>query len=702
MTSGTPGPSSFVPGLFPVNSSTPDPSALLQSVFGFSGFRPGQAEIVEAVLAGENVLAIMPTGGGKSLCFQLPALCRDGVTVVISPLIALMRDQVRALRAAGVMAGALTSGNTEEETEAVFQGLDDGRIKLLYMAPERLASAATVQMLRRVGTRLIAVDEAHCVSQWGHDFRPDYLRIGELRRTLNVPLAAFTATADEETRAEIVTRLFDGAAPSTFLRGFDRPNLRLAFQVKDTPRQQILAFAAARKGQSGIVYTATRAKTETLSQALHEAGHSACFYHGGMEAEDRRRVEVRFQQEDGLIVVATIAFGMGIDKPDIRWVAHADLPKSIEGYYQEIGRAGRDGAPADTLTLYGPDDIRLRRSQIDESPAPADRREADQARLNALLGLAEATACRRQVLLGYFGETSEPCGNCDLCDSPAALFDATEAVRKALSAMLRTGEWFGAGHLIDILTGTLTAKVKERGHDQLPTFAVGRDLSKPAWGAVFRQMMGRDLVRPDADRHGALRMTDAARPILRGEASITLRRDTVQSAGPKPIVRSLVSDEDAPLLSALKAKRRALAEAAGVPAYIVFPDRTLIEMAERRPASLDEMAQITGVGAKKLESFGAAFLEVITGAGPVALHPQRMRLAGRPAGGLFDRLAETQLRLARGEDGTGKPMSCTQAELRRIAEAQPSTLSELDRVASLGPQKLDRFGPAFLAVLRDG
>ncbi|MFN7595273.1 MAG: DNA helicase RecQ [Cereibacter sp.] len=680
----------------------PDPTALLQSVFGFSGFRPGQAEIVEAVLAGENVLAIMPTGGGKSLCFQLPALCRDGVTVVISPLIALMRDQVRALRAAGVMTGALTSGNTEEETEAVFRGLDEGRIKLLYMAPERLASAATVQMLRRVGTRLIAVDEAHCVSQWGHDFRPDYLRIGGLRRALDVPLAAFTATADSETRAEIVARLFDGAAPSTFLRGFDRPNLRLAFQVKDTPRQQILAFAAARKGQSGIVYAATRAKTETLSQALREAGHSACFYHGGMEAEDRRRVEVRFQQEDGLIVVATIAFGMGIDKPDIRWVAHADLPKSIEGYYQEIGRAGRDGAPADTLTLHGPDDIRLRRSQIDESPAPADRREADHARLNALLGLVEATICRRQVLLEYFGETSQPCGNCDLCDSPVALFDATEAVRKALSAMLRTGEWFGAGHLIDILTGNATPKVKDRGHDRLPTFAVGRDLSKPAWGAVFRQMMGRDLVRPDADRHGALRMTEAARPILRGEASITLRRDTLQSAGAKPAVRSLVSDGDAPLLSALKAKRRALAEAAGVPAYIVFADRTLIEMAERRPRSLDDMARITGVGAKKLESFGAAFLDVITGAAPAALHPQRMRLAGRPAGGVFDRLAETQLRLARGEDGTGKLLSCTPAELRRIAEAQPLTLSDLDRVASLGPQKLDRFGPAFLAVLRDG
>ena len=678
-----------------------EPIALLHSVFGFSAFRPGQAEIVEAVLAGQNVLAIMPTGGGKSLCFQLPALCRDGVTVVISPLIALMRDQVRALRAAGVEAGALTSGNTEEETEAVFAALDAGRLRLLYMAPERLAAAATLPLLRRIGTALIAVDEAHCVSQWGHDFRPDYLRIGALRRSLDVPLAAFTATADEETRAEIVTRLFDGAPPAIFLRGFDRPNLRLAFAVKDTPRQQILAFAAARKGQSGIVYTATRAKTETLAQALGEAGHSACHYHGGMEAEDRRRVEIRFQQEDGLIVVATIAFGMGIDKPDIRWVAHADLPKSVEGYYQEIGRAGRDGAPADTLTLYGPDDIRLRRSQIDESPAPADRRAADHARLNALLGLAEATACRRQVLLGYFGETSPPCGNCDLCDAPALLFDATDAVRKALSAILRTGEWFGAGHLIDILTGNPTAKVRERGHDRLPTYAVGRDLTKPAWGAVFRQMMGRDLVRPDPDRHGALRMTDAARPILRGEAQITLRQDTVQSAGPRPAVRTLVGDEDAPLMSALKARRRALAEAAGVPAYIVFPDRTLAEMAERRPQTLDQMAGITGVGAKKLESFGAAFLEVITGAVPVPLHPQRMRLVGRAAGDLFDRLCEIQLALQRGEDGTGKPLSCSSATLRRIAEARPSTLAGLEDAGALGPQKMERFGQAFLDALRE-
>jgi len=679
-----------------------DPRMLLSSVFGFPAYRPGQEEIVEAVLAGRNTLAIMPTGGGKSLCFQLPALCRSGVTVVISPLIALMRDQVRALRATGVVAGALTSGNTGDETEEVFASLAAGEMKLLYMAPERLASPATVPMLRRVGVGLIAVDEAHCVSQWGHDFRPDYLRIGALRQALDVPLAAFTATADAETRDEIVTRLFGGMAPDIFLRGFDRPKVHLAFAVKDHPRDQILTFANARRGQSGIVYCGTRAKTEVLAQALREARHSACFYHGGMDPDERRRVEIRFQQEDGLIVVATIAFGMGIDKPDIRWVAHADLPKSIEGYYQEIGRAGRDGAAAETLTLYGPDDIRLRRSQIDEGAAPPDRKAADHARLNALLGLAEAVACRRQVLLGYFGEVTGPCGTCDLCDRPVAVFDATDAVRKALSAMLRTGEWFGAGHLIDILTGTPTAKVKERGHDRLPTFAVGRDLTKPAWGAVFRQMMGRDLVRPDPDRHGALRMTEAARPILRGEARIALRQDTVAQAVSRVQVRALVAEEDADLMSALKARRRSLAEAAGVPAYVIFADRTLIEMAERRPASLDAMMGITGVGAKKLESYGAAFLAVIHGGPPSPVHPARRRLAGRDSGQIFDRLAEVQLALARGADGTGKYLSCTHSTLRQIAETQPGSLSDLDRISGMGPLKTERFGAAFLQVLTEG
>ena len=671
---------------------------LLSTVFGFESFRPGQQEVVEAVLEGRDVLAIMPTGGGKSLCFQLPALCREGVTVVISPLIALMRDQVRALTEAGVAAGALTSGNTEEETDAVFRALDAGALKLLYMAPERLASGGAVNLLRRVGVTAIAVDEAHCVSQWGHDFRPDYLRIGALRRSLGVPLAAFTATADAETREEIVARLFDGAQPQSFLRGFDRPNIHLAFAVKDTPRRQILAFAGARKGQSGIVYCGTRAKTESLATALDQAGMEACHYHGGMDPEPRREVERRFQTEDGLIVVATVAFGMGVDKPDIRWVAHADLPKSIEGYYQEIGRSGRDGAPAETLTLYGPDDIRLRRSQIDEGLAPPERKAADHVRLNALLGLAESLECRRQALLGYFGETAEPCGNCDLCDRPAESFDASQAVQKALSAILRTEERFGAGHLIDVLTGTMTDKMRQHGHDRLPTFGVGGEFDRRGWQAVLRQMMGRDLIRPDPERHGALRLTALARPILRGEQTIRLRRDSVAAAERGPVVKALVSEEDAPLLSALKAKRRALAEAGRVPAYVIFPDRTLIEMAERRPATMDDMARIPGVGAKKLERYGRLFLEVIAGAAE-ALHPARRKLAGQGAGAVYDRLLQAQADLARGPDGTDKPISCSAALLARVAAARPG--DQRSMAALLGERRAERFGSAFLAVLRD-
>ncbi|MDA5095404.1 DNA helicase RecQ [Aliiroseovarius sp. KMU-50] len=672
---------------------------LLKSVFGFDGFRPGQAEIVDAVVAGENTLAIMPTGGGKSLCFQLPALVRDGVTVVISPLIALMRDQVRGLQAAGVEAGALTSANTDEENDAVFSALSDGRLKLLYMAPERLASGGTLNLLKRANTTLIAVDEAHCVSQWGHDFRPDYLRIGDLKRALGVPLAAFTATADEETRDEIVAKLFDGQAPRAFLRGFDRPNIHLAFAVKDSPRKQILGFADARRGRSGIIYAATRARTETLAKALRDEGHEAVHYHGGMEAEDRREVERRFQQEDGLIVVATIAFGMGIDKPDIRWVAHADLPKSIEAYYQEIGRAGRDGAPAETLTLFGPDDIRLRRSQIDEGLAPAERRGADHGRLNTLLGLAEAHGCRRQQLLGYFGEASDPCGNCDLCDRPPELFDGTVDVMKALSAVLRTDESFGSGHLIDILRGNLTERVRERGHDALPTFGVGREHDKRMWQAIFRQILGLDLVRPDPERHGALRITPKAHPVLRGEEQVELRRDTLKATR-RPAAKMMVSEEDAPLLSALKAKRRALAEAARVPAYVVFTDRTLIEMAEKRPATLDDMARIGGVGAKKLDTYGDAFLTVIAGDSP-DLHPVRRKLAGRVAGGLYDRLQDAATELLRGEDGTGKYLTVTPGILRQIAERKPMSVGDMSRLQGMTDAKAERFGPRFIEILME-
>ncbi|WP_170376314.1 DNA helicase RecQ [Ruegeria atlantica] len=674
-----------------------DAAPLLRDVFGFDDFRPGQEEIVDAVTLGENVLAIMPTGGGKSLCFQLPALLRDGVTVVISPLIALMRDQVRGLQEAGVEAGALTSGNTPEETDAVWEALEAGRLKLLYMAPERLAAGSALGMLRRINVSLIAVDEAHCVSQWGHDFRPDYLRIGELRRALDVPLAAFTATADAETQEEIVEKLFDGTAPRKFLRGFDRPNIHLAFAAKDGPRKQILDFAEARKGQSGIVYCGTRNKTEVLAQALRAEGHTACHYHGGMEAEDRRIVETRFAREDGLIVVATVAFGMGIDKPDIRWVAHADLPKSIEAYYQEIGRAGRDGGPAETLTLFGPDDIRLRRSQIDEGLAPPERRMADHARLNALLGLAEALECRRKTLLGYFGEQIEPCGKCDLCDSPPEVFDGTTPVRMALSAILRTEEWFGAGHLIDILLGNETDKIRARRHDNLSTWGIGKDWSRPQWQAIFRQMMGHDLVRPDPERHGALRMTEAAKPILKGEAQINLRKDTIRKATRRPAVKMMVSEEDAPLLSALKAKRRALAESARVPAYVIFPDRTLIEMAEKRPASLDDMARISGVGAKKLERYGDTFLEVLTGA-VEELHPARRKLAGREQGDIYDRLLEVQTQLSRGSDGIDKPLTCSASQLAKVAQLRPNDPRGMEQV--LGNRRHERFGAAFLDVLR--
>ena len=438
-------------------------------------------------------------------------------------------------------------------------------------------------------------------------------------------------------------------------------------------------------------------QTESLAKALSDEGHKACHYHGGMEAEDRRIVETRFAREDGLVVVATIAFGMGVDKPDIRWVAHADLPKSIEAYYQEIGRAGRDGAPAETLTLFGPDDIRLRRSQIDEGLAPPERRAADHARLNALLGLAEALECRRKNLLGYFGEDAAPCGKCDLCDAPAEVFDGTTPVRMALSAILRTEEWFGAGHLIDILTGAKTDRIRERGHDRLPTYGCGTEYDKRQWQAVFRQMMGHDLIRPDPERHGALRMTETALPILRGEGQISLRRDTIRKANRRPAVKAMVAEEDAPLLSALKAKRRALAEAARVPAYVIFPDRTLIEMAQSRPVTLDDMARVSGVGAKKLERYGATFLEVI--AGPVDdLHPARRKLAGREAGSVYDQLLEAQAELSRGETGIEKPMSCSASQLSKIAQLRPDDETGLERV--LGEKRAERFGTVFMSVLR--
>ena len=674
------------------------PKDLLKTVFGHDHYRDGQSEIVNAIISGKDVLAIMPTGGGKSLCFQLPALTLKGIVLVVSPLIALMRDQVSALKALGVNAGALTSGNTNDETETVFNDLENGNLKLLYIAPERLANIGTQRMLSKLPISFIAVDEAHCVSQWGHDFRPDYLRIGELRKLLNVPLAAFTATADPETQNEIKDRLFDINNPEVFLQGFDRPNIHMSFSVKASPRKQVLDFVERRKGQSGIIYCGSRAKCETIAQALRSSGHQALHYHAGMDAEDRRISERRFQLEDGLIVVATIAFGMGIDKPDIRYVIHADLPKSIEGYYQEIGRAGRDGEPAETMTLYGADDIRLRRSQIDEGLASNDRKKADHGRLNALLGLAEARRCRRRVLLRYFGDEIETCNNCDLCDAPPILFDGTKHVRMALSAILRTEERYGAGYLIDILRGKLTDKIKQNGHEQLPTFSIGEDYSKSEWQGVFRQMMGYDLIRPDIERFGAFRMTEMARPILRDEQKIELRKDTIIKEVRKTKVKSLVAEEDETLFSALKSKRRFLAEALNAPAYVVFADAVLMEMARSRPSSLDEFSKLSGVGAVKLERYGKAFLEVINN-NFQELHPSRRRLAGKEAGKIFDQLQAMQLELMHGAYGHDKPLVCSASVLAKIAAVKPRDMEALKGL--LGDKKTERFGVAFLKILLD-
>ncbi len=584
--------------------------ALLKSVFGYDSFRAGQQDIVEAILGGNDVLAIMPTGGGKSLCYQLPALRREGVTLVISPLIALMRDQVAYLKQNGIAAGALNSNSSEEERDEIFAALRENRLKLLYMAPERLSSANAI--LAHANITMLAIDEAHCVSQWGHDFRPDYLRIGELREALGNPqIAAFTATADTETRKEIIAKLF-AAPPREFLHGFDRPNLFLAFGPKSGSRSQIADFAAKHAGQSGIVYCASRRKVEDLAAYLVAKGFNALPYHAGLPTETRQENQDRFSNEDGVIMTATVAFGMGVDKPDVRFVAHADLPATVESYYQEIGRAGRDGLPASTLTLYGVDDIKLRRRQIDEGDAPVERKRADHLRLNALLAIAEAPVCRRQTLLAYFNEASPPCGNCDLCKSPPEMIEGTVPAQKALSAVARTGERFGLEHLIAILCGDATERVVELGHDQLPTFGIGTEFDKGQWRGVFRQIYAAGLAAVDP-AFGGWRMTAEGWELLRGKRDFHIRRDTLKVARARrgSSAPAELDEADAPLLTALKAKRRELAAEAGVPAYVIFADRTLIDMAAKRPRDSLAMTEIHGVGERKLERFGAAFLAVI-------------------------------------------------------------------------------------------
>jgi ATP-dependent DNA helicase RecQ len=594
--------------------------------------------------------------------------------------------------------------NDPWETERVFEALEGGKLRLLYMAPERLSSEASIGLLRRSGVTLLAVDEAHCVSQWGHDFRPDYLRIGKLREALGgVQTAAFTATADAETRDDIQSRLF-AEPPEVFLRGFDRPELYLAFEPKASPQSRILDFVMRRPGQAGIIYCGSRKKTETYAAALASAGVDALAYHAGLDPETRSDRQDRFTRADGVVMAATVAFGMGIDKPDVRFVIHADLPKSMESYYQEVGRAGRDGAPADTLTLFGIDDIKLRRLQIDQGDAPSERKRADHQRLNALLALAEAPRCRRQTLLAYFGEThAEPCGNCDLCREPPERFDGTEAVRKALSAMLRTGERFGVEHLIAVLRGEASERVRQLGHDALPTFGVGAEFDRNQWRAIFRQMYSLGLA--SVTEMGGWQMTDTARRVLRGEDTVMLRKDAMarraktRKAAKTRAVAGL-GPEDEELFEALRAKRSELARAREVPAYVIFPDASLIDIAARKPQTLDEFAECHGVGAKKLESFGQKFLEVVT-AGPVEMpHPARRKLAGDANGGLYDALAEAQSELTYGQMGTDRYLACAPATLARIAEARPRDLAGLERISGMGALKAERFGETFLSCIR--
>ncbi len=597
---------------------------ILEHVFGYPAFRGEQQQIVEHVAAGGDALVLMPTGGGKSLCYQIPALLRHGTAIVVSPLIALMQDQVSALVEAGVNAAFLNSSLDAERARAVERALWDGTLDLLYVAPERLMTPRFLDQLDHLRDTsrlaLFAIDEAHCVSQWGHDFRPEYLQLSILpERYPAIPRIALTATADRQTREEIAERLNLQHA-RRFVSSFDRPNIRYTIVDKDDARRQLLAFIREEcPGQAGIVYCLSRRKVEETAAWLQEQGLNALPYHAGMTQEMRAEHQTRFLREDGLIMVATIAFGMGIDKPDVRFVAHLDLPRSIEGYYQETGRAGRDGLPAQAWMAWGAQDVVQQRRMIDESEAGEEFKRLARNRLDVLVGLVEATTCRRQHLLAYFGEDSAPCGNCDNCLHPPQTWDATEAARKALSCVYRTGQRYGAGHLIDVLRGELTDKVIERKHQDITTFGIGSDLDEKRWRTIFRQLVARELVAVDHERYNALRLTDAARPLLRGEAEFHLRleRERSRSRAKRRSAAALEIPDGIPttLFDRLRAWRFATARERNVPAYVVFQDATLREIAITRPQTLAELGRISGVGDRKLEHYGAAILELVAEAG---------------------------------------------------------------------------------------
>jgi ATP-dependent DNA helicase RecQ len=588
---------------------------ILKDVFGYDSFRGRQGAIIERVASGGDALVLMPTGGGKSLCFQVPALLREGLAVVVSPLIALMDDQVATLDELGVAAVALNSTLSADEQREIAERIRRGEIKMLYLAPERLVQPRMLSFLQNLEIALFAIDEAHCVSQWGHDFRPEYLQLGQLAELFpNVPRIALTATADMRTREEIVQRLHLQEA-ERFLSSFDRPNIFYRIVPKEQPRKQLLNFLAARKGDAGIVYCLSRKKVEEVATFLSEQGFPALPYHAGLANELRAHHQKRFLNEEGLIMVATIAFGMGIDKPNVRFVAHLDLPKSLEAYYQETGRAGRDGLPADAWMAYGLQDVIFLKQMLNNSEGDERHKRVEQHKLDAMLALCEETRCRRQALLAYFDEDMpQPCGHCDNCMDGVQTWDATEPARQALSAIYRTGQRYGVGHLVDVLLGRDNEKIRTVGHQHLAVFGIGKALAEGEWRSLFRQLVARGLADVDLDGFGGLRLSDSCRPLLKGEVSLQLRRDLKpqQSAKASSSAASqLVRGEERGQWEALRALRRKLAEEHGVPPYVIFQDATLLEMLRSQPSTLAEMARVSGVGARKLERYGEAFLAVL-------------------------------------------------------------------------------------------